>query len=145
MSFTAAVSVISNARRPAGSRAAVTRSSIRERSDSCPRLVPERFTKISTPGRFDEQLDDALDDPSVDGGHQAEPLRRGQEHVGRDQVVRAVPQADEGLEVRDAARVEVDDRLVVEDEPVLAQRLLDPRRPAARLGEQATRRRPCSR
>ena len=76
-----------------------------ERSASSPRLAPERLTKISTPGRFTRSFDDPVHDPAVDVRHQPEPLRGRKEDAGRDELLRPLAEADEGLVVDRAPRV----------------------------------------
>ena len=79
-----------------------------------------------------DHADRAPDDPAIDRGHEVEALGDGQEGGGGDELAAGAVHPQQQLVLRDLAAGEVDDRLRVEDEAVLGERVADhvgPRHP----------------
>ena len=80
-------------------------------------------------GSAPSMRDRARDDPAVDRRHQVEALGDGEEGGGRDQLAVGAAHAQQQLVLGRLAGREVDDRLGVQHEAVLGQRVADHVRP----------------
>src|SRR5665811_126662 len=90
----------------------------------------------STEMSLSEQAEGAVDDPAVQLLHHPGALRRLDEAARGQQLALLAGHPQQQLVALDLARAEVLDRLAVQAEPVLGERVADPRRgrlPALRL------------
>ena len=135
MSLTAVVSVTSNASRPGPIPLSRIRSSIDE---EVPLLAEARAREVHEDLHVLPHLQEPehlVDDPGVELREEPELLGRGKERARADERSGVVAEPEERLVVRGPARREAEDRLVGEDETPVAEGVLDPRGPDARLRE----------